>query len=638
MHTRFSWIHSPKAAILGLLSLVVIMIGVVFEQQLERLFEEKQAFEHTSQLIHFSRAVSNFVHESQKERGLSAGYIGSSGQTFSEQLQKQRLQTDQTYSTLLATQQLVKNSAFSITLNEHIQHAQGKHSQLLTLRKRVDQLSMHSQEIIKFFNEFNAEFLLLVQQAAREAPNGILAIQLNDYGITLRCKEWAGIERATVSAAYGTNRFLPGSRDVVLEAIVKHNACFDYMLQKFSTEKTQLPTHLLNDLVFEKVKKLENAVLADDFSAGAENWFNVMTDKINLLKKIDESLSEQLLNKVLSEQKNSLQKMQYLIMIGLSMVFMLIVIIYWFTQRSLVAVSEMKIAATVFEANSPIIITDSQANILQVNRAFETLTGYSRQEVIGKTPAMLKSGLQTVAVYRGLWQTLLSEGSWQGELLNRRKDGSVYAEWLNITSIKDQHNKTTHYIGIATDITEQKEQTKKIHQLAFYDPLTQLPNRRLLIERLESALRRSEAQHQYGLIGFIDLDHFKVINDTEGHAAGDHVLRKVAEQLASCLKSDDTLARFGGDEFVILIERLAGDCDHAMREAQALSSRLLQALDQQHQFGDRSYRTGGSIGIALFYNHEKTSDQLLAEADTAMYQAKSKGRHQSVIIQLSSCG
>jgi len=302
-----------------------------------------------------------------------------------------------------------------------------------------------------------------------------------------------------------------------------------------------------------------------------------------------------------------------------------------------VAVSELKIAATVFEANSPIIITNSEGRIVKVNRTFEKLSGYVRDEVIGKKPSILKSGVQADAIYANLWQTLLAEGRWQGELWNKRKDGSIYAEWLSITSIKDQHNNTTHYIAIATDISEQKAQEKKINQLAFYDPLTKLPNRRLLLERLETALTRSKAQQQYGLIGFIDLDHFKVINDTEGHAAGDQVLKTVAERLASCLRSDDTLARFGGDEFVFLIEHISKDCQHALCEAEALSDRLLDALDQQHQFSDRNYRTGGSIGIALFYNHEKTADQLLAEADAAMYQAKAQGRHQAVIVRLDSC-
>ena len=206
---------------------------------------------------------------------------------------------------------------------------------------------------------------------------------------------------------------------------------------------------------------------------------------------------------------------------------------------------ELRIAATAFETQEGILITDSDECILRVNRAFTRLTGYSAEEAIGRTPALLHSGRQDAEFYRSLWETVNRDKYWQGEIWNRRKDGVVYPEWLTVTAVTDADGRVTHYVAVCSDLTLRKAADEKIHQLAFYDPLTRLPNRSLLVDRLQKAAATSAHSGQYGALLFLNLDHFKILNDTQGHDIGDLLLIEVARRLQSCVRESDSVARLG---------------------------------------------------------------------------------------------
>ena len=290
------------------------------------------------------------------------------------------------------------------------------------------------------------------------------------------------------------------------------------------------------------------------------------------------------------------------------------------------AEQQLRIAASVFESQEGMMVTDAECIILSVNKAFTEITGYSADEVVGQNPKILKSGRQSTAIYTAMWQAINTQGQWEGEIWNRRNNGEIYPEYLRVSAVKDQNGKLSHYVGTLVDITQSKAAADQIEMLAFYDPLTRLANRRLLMERLNHALSASARGGQRGALLFMDLDHFKDLNDTQGHTIGDLLLQKVAERLTSNLRDGDTAARLGGDEFVVLVEGLTTDLTRAVDQAQKIANKLREILNQPYQLGDLSYRISASIGVMLFEGDNQKSDELLKHADIAMYQAKSQGR------------
>ncbi|MBP6656158.1 MAG: diguanylate cyclase, partial [Propionivibrio sp.] len=218
---------------------------------------------------------------------------------------------------------------------------------------------------------------------------------------------------------------------------------------------------------------------------------------------------------------------------------------------------ELRIAAKAFDSQVAMVVSDENGIILRVNQAFAQSTGYSADEAIGKKTAILKSGRHDRAFYEAFWSALQEKHYWQGVIWNRRKNGNVYAEWLTINGVLSPAGKVTHYVGSFSDITQNKEAEAEVHRLAYYDPLTQLPNRRLLQDRLGQALAAAGRSGMCGAILFLDLDNFNTLNDTRGHATGDLLLTQVAQRLGRSLGEADTVARLGGDEFVIVLEDLS---------------------------------------------------------------------------------
>ena len=298
------------------------------------------------------------------------------------------------------------------------------------------------------------------------------------------------------------------------------------------------------------------------------------------------------------------------------------------TQRR-AAEEELRVAATAFEAREGMMITDPQGTIVRVNKAFTEITGYDADEVVGKNPRLLSSGYHDAEFYRQMWQCIIENGNWKGEIWNRRRTGETYPEWLTITAVKDQDGKVTQYVSTLADISERKETEERINKLAFFDPLTQLPNRRLLQERLEQAIANSHRQHTLGALLFIDLDDFKTLNDNRGHHIGDLLLIAVAERLRNAVRKQDTVARLGGDEFLVVLEGLGQAHDEAAGQAQHVAEKILNSLNQHYALEGQDYFNSPSIGICLFGDRPVQIDELLRQADQAMYHAKAAGRNTS---------
>ncbi len=288
---------------------------------------------------------------------------------------------------------------------------------------------------------------------------------------------------------------------------------------------------------------------------------------------------------------------------------------------------ELRIAATAFESEEGMIVTDTDQIILRVNRAFESITGYESGEALGNTPRMLQASDLDDAYYQQTWRSVVRDRFWQGELWNRHKQGRLYPVWQSISAVVAPDGQTTHYVVAFSDISQRKEAEEQIRNLAYFDSLTQLPNRRLLIDRLGQAGASVTHQHQHGALLFLDLDYFKLLNDTEGHETGDELLIEIARRLRTCARDGDTVARLGGDEFVVMLENIGTDEAVAAAEAEAMGKRILEAAAQPFALRGREYHGTVSIGISLFDDSHHNVDELLKRADVAMYQAKSSGRN-----------
>jgi len=283
----------------------------------------------------------------------------------------------------------------------------------------------------------------------------------------------------------------------------------------------------------------------------------------------------------------------------------------------------LQLAASVFEnALNGVTITDREQRIIEVNPAFTRITGYSREEAIGQTPRLLSSGRQDADFYAALWSEIENTGQWHGEILNRHKNGEIFPEELSIVAVKDEEGMVTRYIGVFRDITQIKAQEAQLQHMAHYDPLTGLPNRALLADRMAVALAQAGRSGEKLAVCYLDLDGFKPVNDTWGHATGDRLLEEIAGRLREAVRGGDTVARLGGDEFVLLLANLAG-----VEECEISLARLLQTVARPIVIDGAALTVTASIGVTLFPGDGADADTLLRHADQAMYAAKEAGRN-----------
>ncbi|MDN3523881.1 diguanylate cyclase [Halomonas sabkhae] len=282
---------------------------------------------------------------------------------------------------------------------------------------------------------------------------------------------------------------------------------------------------------------------------------------------------------------------------------------------------QLDLAAEVFEKTSEgIVVTLPSEEIVLVNDAFMRISGYSEQEAIGARPSIMASGRHDHFFFEKMWHSILNHGSWQGEVWNRRKNGEVCPQWLTISEVRDSENTLTHYIGIISDMSRLKQDQQQIHQMAYYDPLTSLPNRTMLEERAEMAINSASRRKAHLSLMFFDLDGFKSVNDARGHQVGDKLLKAFAERVSPLLRKQDTFSRPGGDEFVILLP------DSDARAAIRVVQKILASLEFSFDIDGEEIHIGGSVGIAIYPEDGDSMSQLYINADTAMYRAKQQGR------------
>lgn len=291
--------------------------------------------------------------------------------------------------------------------------------------------------------------------------------------------------------------------------------------------------------------------------------------------------------------------------------------------------AELRVAAAAFESHESMLVTNAQVEILRVNPAFTALFGYTSEEAVGRNPRLIRSGRHDADFYAAMWAELVAHHSWQGEVWNVRKDGVEFPCWLCITAVCDDKGVVTHYVATHTDITLRKVAEDEVKRLAFFDPLTNLPNRRLLSDRLHQAVIKAKRSQGHAALIFVDLDKFKPVNDRHGHAAGDQLLQAVAHRLNTCVRESDTVARVGGDEFVVLLTSISQSQD-AVQVVEKIHAALRVPF---HLPIGQSVQISSSTGVALYPEHGLDEATLSHHADVAMYTAKAAGRDQYVVYE-----
>jgi diguanylate cyclase (GGDEF)-like protein/PAS domain S-box-containing protein len=297
-------------------------------------------------------------------------------------------------------------------------------------------------------------------------------------------------------------------------------------------------------------------------------------------------------------------------------------------SRRLRDAEKLRLSGKIFEnTQEGILVTDAQGVILAVNQAFVAVTGYTAADAIGRKPNLLNSGLHDRSFYQEMWRLLIKDGHWRGDIWNRRKNGEIYPEWINISAIRDDDGNLSNYVAIFSDISKAKENEESLLRLAHFDALTGLPNRFLFQDHVALALAQAERNGKQVAILFLDLDHFKTINDTLGHRAGDNVLIEAAQRLAACLRAGDTLSRFGGDEFMAVLPDLDTSNGGSNDAAASVADKLLATLARPFIVEGQEVRISTSIGIALYPQDGQQLNVLSNAADAAMYRAKQRGRN-----------
>lgn len=290
------------------------------------------------------------------------------------------------------------------------------------------------------------------------------------------------------------------------------------------------------------------------------------------------------------------------------------------------AQDELRVAQTIFDRTQPVMVTDARARIQRVNEAFCQLMGYTPDEVLGQTPRMFRSNHHDQAFYTQMVATIQATGHWAGEVWDRRKSGEIFPKWMSITAVPNAVGEVTHMVACYTDLSGQQHAQQQIHQLAFYDVLTSLPNRALLRERLQQAQADAQRHGHWGALLLLDWDDFKSLNDSLGHPQGDELLKHIAQRLTARLPPDATVARLGGDEYAIVLPQLGKDQAQAAAQAESLAEQVQQALAAPYCITSTDYQGSASLGLVLFAGGQNDADALLKQAELAMYQAKQEGR------------
>lgn len=583
--------------------------------------------------IEFIANVSALVHTLQIEGGLSAGYIVSKKESIKKRLLSQYRQSDKSYSTLL---NISKENYFVHNISSMDQNILSKAIQKLqdlkSIRKSVNEGSIDFEKEINYYTRINNTLILLV----KNINSGFISFHhdSNTIDYFLKLQEYAGLQRA-----YTYNLLLSQkSNNKILwkmqESVEQKEMMEANLLLTASKDSVSIYKKFYNKEVEAHVRNCFKQTLEGTFTQmDASNCFDASTRYIDMLNTIYENILNHYVKEVESLSTSSSNRLYSAIVVEIISIFIILFLFYILIRLMLNEEKnkiDMQIAAYTFEAQEGVVITNAQGKILKANKSFTDITGYTMEDVKGMSPRVLKSDKHPKSFYSDIWERLQRKGQWQGEIINKRKNGEIYSEMLSVSSIKNEEGIITHYIGQFLDISEIKEAQKALQHQVDHDFLTGLLSRKALQQRLREEYSKSKRHNLKHAFLFIDLDHFKSINDNYGHAIGDNVIMEVADRLKRILREEDAVARISGDEFGVLITNLQLDSIEALTVVEHISTKILQEISREMNFESCCIKISSSIGIKLFPDENTLFEDIIIHADKAMYKAKDKGKNQFI--------
>lgn len=617
-----------KRQALGLLAAFFLALSYFTAQNLAEKYADRQSARTIHAWTLTSLAINGVIHELQKERGLSSGHISSRGRYFDIALDQQRKQTDAAIDSLRAT--LVKPISDTETLALEMRQILGAFEQLQNLRSRVSAITVSRDVAVDQYSAI-IESLFDPQLVTMSIGRvGWIYRQQMAYIFFVQAKEMAGQERALLtavlsSADFGAMRMMAYYRIKAIES-----AQVDKFLQLADEDFAVSYLDIQQQpfvLEAEKIRRRVAAVGAsgrepDGNMPLPSTWFDLSSKRIDAMSKFEQHLGNRLLVSALELER---QAHWVLLLNALAVLISLVLaggVLRQIVRGKEYAEKSLHLAKAVFDSSvESIVIADANANIIEVNSAFTRITGYSRDEVLGKNPRILKSGRHDPAFYAAMWVKIGATGSWEGEIWNRRKNGDIYPALLSIVAVNDQKGALVNFIAMTVDLSKYKETEALLEQLRTFDPLTGLPNREAWHSAVDQAVVSAKRSGSRFTILDVGLDRFKLINESLGHTVGDEVLSLAAENIKHLLRRHDIAARPGGDRFSILLTDIEKTQDIGTFCERILAAFALPIEAQGHMLS-----VSVSIGVALYPSDGADTRTLLQNAETALYGAKEEGR------------
>ncbi|WP_372999230.1 EAL domain-containing protein [Sulfurimonas sp.] len=586
--------------------------------------------------------LSTLIHNIQIERGLSAGYVVVDEKSlYIDRLKEQHANTDKAYTELLKIIKLKSKDKRKLEIiierkaKPIVRQIMQELESLKDIRERVLNSSITFEDEINYYTDINRKLILIIKifniafKDIQKDTQSIIQFQ--------KLKEYAGLERA-----YTYNHLLNDyTNDKNLLQIKNFQDKQDELIEDFfASASLELNTIYDNSYSISALNRLNycrnnisNLLLHN--TKEADKCFKASTQYIDIFAEISTKILNRYKNNANLIYDESLKSLYITFILWFISILALIFLTYMLKKligKEEKHIKELRIAGYAFDAQEAMVITDISGNIIKVNKAFTDITKYSASEVIGQNPRTLRSFKQDKDFYENMWNDIINFGSWKGEIYNKRKNGDIYPEILSITAIKNEDNVTTNYIGQFTDITQIKQAQEDAHYQASHDFLTGLLNRKSLISKLHEEFIRAKRHNFLHAFLFIDIDDFKKINDLYGHSVADQVIIELSKRLNSILREDDVFARIGGDEFGIMLLNFDKNKSDVAKCIKEICTKIINTSSETFIINEQKIEISLSMGIKLFPDGEENKDDVIVHADTAMYQAKSKGKNQFVFF------
>jgi diguanylate cyclase (GGDEF)-like protein/PAS domain S-box-containing protein len=576
---------------------------------IELKYTQKEKSHQKVILANATHALTTLVHNIQRERGLSSGYLVDSSSNIQTELKKQYIQTDKALQKYFKTDKLFKKIKF--------------------IRNKVLMKEISVSMEMNYYTNINRSLLEMINSLIHSLnSNSIYAIGFFDIQ---KLKEVVGLQRALIYNHILKNGSTTEEKDYISELLeeeknlhIKLNTHASKFVQKIYNSK--ISTSLIDKIKKMKEKNFKMQLTKKDASI----WFNLSSVYINDLNYISQEIIDNSIKEALRINYSATKDLYitaFLWVLSIMAYILLLLLLKKLLKKQQMIQDSLRIASYTFDSHEAMTITDLDANIINVNKAFTEITGYTKEEVLGKKTSVLKSLKHSKKFYQDMWHKINTEGRWSDEIYNKRKNGEVYLEHLSITAIKNTKGIVTNYIAQFLDISELKNAKEKAQYQADHDFLTGLYNRKALIKRLQEEFTKAKRHSLTDAFLFLDLDEFKAVNDNYGHIIGDKLLVEVTHRVKNILREEDIFSRMSGDEFAIILTNLDNDRQKAALNIKEKCNKIIQAINQEFIFNEYHIKISVSIGAKIFPNTESTIEEIITHADTAMYKAKSNGKN-----------